>query len=63
MKIVIYHSFNKKKYDDKIMELLRNVGIKKDEIIFISNTAYGIPDGAKLYLVDRRNQKKIYKIN
>ena len=31
------------------MDLLRNVGIKEEEIIFTSNTAYGIPIGQNIF--------------
>jgi hypothetical protein len=49
MKIFISHSSRNKLYGDKLVDLLRNVGIKEDEIIFTSNTAYGIPIGQNIF--------------
>ena len=43
MKIFISHSSRNKFYGDKLVDLLRSVGIKEHEIIFTSNAAYGIP--------------------
>ncbi|MNQ82776.1 hypothetical protein D3C85_978370 [compost metagenome] len=49
MKIFISHSSRNKLYGDKLVDLLRNVGIKENEIIFTSNTAYGIPIGQNIF--------------
>ncbi|MBK0371302.1 toll/interleukin-1 receptor domain-containing protein [Flavobacterium agrisoli] len=49
MKIFISHSSKNKLYGDKLVDLLRNIGIKEDEIIFTSNTAYGIPIGQNIF--------------
>jgi len=49
MKIFISHSSRNKFYGDKLVDLLRNVGIKENEIIFTSNTAYGIPVGQNIF--------------
>jgi len=49
MKIFISHSSRNKFYGDKLVELLRNVGIKENEIIFTSNTAYGIPVSQNIF--------------
>lgn len=49
MKIFISHSSRNKEYGDLIVELLRNLGIKENEIIFTSNVAYGIPVGQNIF--------------
>ena len=49
MKIFISHSSKNKFYGDKIVDLLRSVGVKEYEIIFTSNTAYGIPVGQNIF--------------
>lgn len=49
MKIFISHSSRNKFYGDKLVELLRNVGIKENEIVYTSNTAYGIPVGQNIF--------------
>ncbi len=49
MKIFISHSSRNKFYGEKIVDLLRSVGVKEDEIIFTSNTAYGIPVGQNIF--------------
>ena len=49
MKIFISHSSRNKFYGDKLVDLLRSVGIKENEIIFTSNTAYGIPIGQNIF--------------
>lgn len=49
MKIFITHSSKNKFYGDKLVDLLRNVGIKENEIIFTSNIAYGIPVGHNIF--------------
>lgn len=49
MKIFISHSSVNKEYGDSLVELLRGVGVNEDEIIFSSNTAYGIPTGQNIF--------------
>ena len=49
MKIFISHSSRNKFYGDKLVDLLRSVGVKENEIIFTSNTAYGIPVGQNIF--------------
>lgn len=49
MKIFISHSSKNKSYGNLIVELLRNLGIKEDEVIFTSNVAYGIPVGKNIF--------------
>lgn len=49
MKIFISHSSKNKFYGDKLVELLRNVGVKENEIIYTSNTAYGIPVAQNIF--------------
>lgn len=49
MKIFISHSSANKEYGNLLVELLRGVGIKEDEIIFTSNIAYGIPIGENIF--------------
>lgn len=49
MKIFISHSSKNKNYGEKLVDLLRNIGVKENEIIFTSNTAYGIPVGQNIF--------------
>jgi len=49
MKIFISHSSRNKFYGENLVGLLRNIGIKENEIIFTSNTAYGIPVGQNIF--------------
>lgn len=49
MKIFISHSSRNKFYGDRLVDLLRNVGIKENEIVYTSNTAYGIPVGQNIF--------------
>lgn len=49
MKVFISHSSKNKILGDLLVELLRNVGIQDSEIIFTSNTAYGIPVGKNIF--------------
>lgn len=49
MKVFISHSSKNKILGDLLVELLRNVGIQDSEIIFTSNTAYGIPVGRNIF--------------
>ena len=49
MKIFISHSSKNKFFGDKLVDLLRNVGVKENEIIYTSNTAYGIPVAKNIF--------------
>lgn len=49
MKIFISHSSKNKFFGEKLVDLLRSVGVKENEIIFTSNTAYGIPVGQNIF--------------
>ena len=49
MKIFISHSSKDKFYGDKLVDLLRSVGVKENEIIYTSNTAYGIPVAQNIF--------------
>lgn len=49
MKIFISHSSKNKDYGNHLVELLRGLGIKEDEIIFTSNVAYGIPVAQNIF--------------
>lgn len=49
MKIFISHSSKNKDYGNALVELLRGVGLKEDEVVFTSNNAYGIPIGQNIY--------------
>lgn len=49
MKIFISHSSKNKFYGDKLVDLLRSVGVNENEIIYTSNTAYGIPVGENIF--------------
>lgn len=49
MKILISHASANKEYGNALVELLRGIGLKEDEIIFTSNTAYGIPIGQNIF--------------
>jgi len=49
MKIFLSHTSKNKFYGDKLVDLLRSVGIKENEIIYTSNTAYGIPVGQNIF--------------
>ncbi len=49
MKVFISHSSKNKFYGSKLVDLLRSVGVKESEIIFTSNTAYGIPVGQNIF--------------
>lgn len=49
MKIFISHSSKNKILGEALVDLLRSVGIKDSEIIFTSNTAYGIPVGQNIF--------------
>lgn len=49
MKIFISHSSRNKFYGEKLVDLLRSVGVKENEIIFTSHTAYGVPLGQNIF--------------
>lgn len=49
MKIFISHSSKNKTHGDTLVDLLRSIGVKESEIIFTSNTAYGIPVGQNIF--------------
>jgi hypothetical protein len=49
MKIFISHASANKEYGNALVELLRGVGVKEDEIVFTSNTAYGIPISQNIF--------------
>jgi hypothetical protein len=49
MKIFISHASANKGYGDALVELLRGIGIGEDEIIYTSNTAYGIPTTQNIF--------------
>jgi len=49
MKIFISHSSENKDYGNALVELLRGVGINENEVIFTSNTAYGIPISQNIF--------------
>lgn len=59
MKIFISHSSKNKSYGDKLVDLLRRIGIKEKEIIYTSNPAYGIPVGSNIFtwLKDQISEK------
>ena len=59
MKIFISHSSKNANYGNALVELLTVIGIKSDQIIFTSNTAYGIPIGQNIFnwLKNRINEK------
>ena len=49
MKIFVSHSSINKDFGSALVELLRKVGVKENEIIFTSNIAYGIPVGQNIF--------------
>jgi hypothetical protein len=49
MKIFISHTSKNKEYGNALVVLLRQLGIKEEEIIFTSNIAYGIPVGQNIF--------------
>lgn len=68
MKIFISHSSRNKDYGTLLVELLRNLGIKEDEIIFTSNVAYGIPVSQNIfhwlkYQIEENRSLYIYSLN
>lgn len=59
MKIFISHSSKNDNYGNALVDLLTGIGVKNNQIIFTSNTAYGIPIGQNIFnwLKDRINEK------
>jgi len=59
MKIFISHSSKNVNYGNALVELLTGIGIKSEQIVFTSNTAYGIPIGQNIFnwLRNRINEK------
>lgn len=59
MKIFISHSSADKEYGNSLVDLLRGLGVKDNQIIFTSNVAYGIPIGKNIFnwLKDQINEK------
>jgi hypothetical protein len=49
IKIFITHSSKNANYGNAIVDLLTGVGIHSDQIIFTSNTAFGIPNGKNIF--------------
>lgn len=49
MKIFISHSSKNNNYGNHLVELLRALGLKDNEIIFTSNVAYGIPVAKNIF--------------
>lgn len=49
MKIFISHSSKNDYYGNALVNLLTGIGISGDQIIFTSNTAYGIPIGQNIF--------------
>lgn len=49
MKIFISHSSDNSAHGNALVELLRGIGIKDNEVIFTSNVAYGIPLGENIF--------------
>lgn len=49
MKIFISHSSDNGAYGNALVELLRSLGIRENEVIFTSNIAYGIPLGENIF--------------
>jgi len=59
MKIFISHSSKNENYGNALVDLLIEVGISGEQIIFTSNDAYGIPIGQNIFnwLKNRINEK------
>ena len=49
MNIFISHSSKDKKYGDALVQLLQDIGISPNDIIFTSNSGYGIPKGQNIF--------------
>jgi len=49
MKIFISHASANKKYGNALVDLLIGIGIPDDRIIFTSNNAHGVPNGANIF--------------
>lgn len=48
-KLLISHSCKDKKYCDALLHLLCQLGIDDENIIYTSNTAYGVPMGERIF--------------
>jgi len=59
MKIFISHSSKNANYGNALVQLLTGIGINSEQIIFTSNSAFGIPIGQNIFnwLKDRINEK------
>lgn len=55
MKVFISHSSKDKAYGDCLVNLLKGLGLKRDDIIYTSNELYGIPLGENIYDYLREN--------
>lgn len=55
LKIFISHSSKDKEYGDVLLELLKGLGLKREEVIYTSNDLYGVPLGKKIYNYLREN--------
>jgi len=49
MKIFISHSSKNANYGNALVNLLTGIGVKENQIIFTSNSAYGIPIGQNIF--------------
>ena len=49
MKIFISHSSKNEDYGNALVDLLINVGVSGEQVIFTSNDAYGIPTGQNIF--------------
>lgn len=55
MKVFISHSSKDKIYGDCLINLLKGLGLKREDIIYTSNELYGIPLGKNIYDYLREN--------
>jgi len=49
LKIFISHSSDDSAYGNALVDLLRGLGVKENEVIYTSNVAYGIPLGENIF--------------